>query len=129
MASVSKYASDVLVNGTIYSTLQLKLFALQFASALTEDSGGSGSAITTGTFRAVMEELGTTAAMFELHDNDDSTLIVIGDGNALDVNTLAIRAGRVIDAGGVLEGTGVWKDGPSGNTVLTVTQPTSTRSL
>ena len=131
MATVAKVHSEVLVDGTLYSTLQLKLFKLEFASALTEDSqaGGAGTAITEGTFRKVMEELGTTAMLFELHDDNKQTLIVVGDGHALDVDTLATRVGRIIAATGVLEGTGVWKDAAGGNTVVTVTEPGTTRGL
>lgn len=130
MAATSKFNSAILVNGTIYSTLQMKVFKLEFASALTEDSGGNGTvAITEGTFRKVMQELGTTAALFELHDDNDQTLIVIGDAHALDINTLAIRAGRIISSGGVLEGAGVWKASAGGAVVVTVTEPTSTRGL
>lgn len=132
MATVAKVHSEVLVDGTLYSTLQLKLFKLEFASALTEDSqaGGAGTAITEGTFRKVMEELGTTAMMFELHDDNKQSLIVIGDGHALDVDTLATRVGRIIDATGGPDGTGVWSaTGGAGATVLTVTEPGTTRGL
>jgi len=132
MATVAKVHSEVLVDGTLYSTLQLKLFKLEFASALTEDSqaGGAGTAITEGTFRKVMEELGTTAMLFELHDDDKQSLIVVGDGHALDVDTLAIRVGRIIDATGGPDGTGVWSaTGGAGATVLTVTEPGTTRGL
>lgn len=129
MATLSKYNSDVLVNDTLYSTLQLKLFALEFASALTEDSQAGDGVITEGTFRKVAQEMGTTGAMFELHGDDDSTMIVIGDGHALDIDVVAQRAGSIIDSGGVLEGAGVWKDAAGGNVVVTVTEPGTTRGL
>ncbi len=132
MATVAKVHSEVLVDGTLYSTLQLKLFKLEFAAPLTEDlqAGGAGTAITEGTFRKVMEELGTTAMLFELHADNKQTLIVIGDGHALDVDTLATRVGRIIDATGGPDGTGVWSaTGGAGATVLTVTEPGTTRGL
>ena len=132
MATVAKVHSEVLVDGTLYSTLQLKLFKLEFTSALTEDTqaGGAGTAITEGTFRKVMEEIGTTAMLFELHDDNKQSLIVVGDGHALDVDTLATRVGRIIDATGGPDGTGVWSaTGGAGATVLTVTEPGTTRGL
>lgn len=129
MATVSKINSDIMVDGTIYSTSQLKLFKLEFGSALTEDSQAGNGVITEGTFRKVMEEIGTTAQLFDLHDDNKQTLVVVGDGHALDVNTLAIRVGRIISSGGVLEGTGVWKATAGGAVVVTVTAPTTTRGL
>lgn len=129
MATVSKINSDVLVNGTLYSQMQLKLFVLEFTSPLTEDTGGNPAAIVEGTFRKVMEELGTTAMMFELHADNDQTLVVIGDGHALDVDTMAIRAGRIISPAGVLEGTGIWKASAGGAVVVTVTEPGTTAGL
>lgn len=124
MATVSLVNSEVLANDTIYATAQVKLFALEFGSALTEDSqaGGAGTAITEGTFRKVAQELGSTAMLFELHGDDDSTMIIVGDGHALDVDTVARRADLVVGGTGVLTGAGQ-------TATVTVTEPSSTRGL
>jgi len=122
MATVSKFNSDVLVDGTLYSTGQHNLFALEFGSALTEDSGGSGSAITEGTFRKVAQELGSHAMLFELHDDDKSTMIIIGDGHAVDIDAIARRADLIVGGSGVLTGSGT-------TALVTVTAPGTTRGL
>lgn len=76
------------VDGTLYSTAQLKGFICTLA----------GGAPTTGidsVLEAVFQELGSTAMLMEA---DGAKIMIIGDGHALDTDTLAARIGNVTGA-------------------------------
>lgn len=133
MATVSKVNSDLIARGGWGSTLQLQLFKLVIptAYAVTSDTqaGGAGTAITEGTARKVMQELGTTAALYEIA-SDGEEIVVVGDGHALDVNAIATRVGRILlGSEGAIDGAGVYKTAVGGTTVVTVTAPESFASL
>lgn len=133
MASVSKVNSELLVLGEFYSTLQLQLFKLVIptAYAVTSDTqaGGAGTAITEGRIRKVMEEMGTTAMLFEIAA-DGEEMVIVGDGHALDVTAIATRVGRILlGSEGAIDGAGVYKTAVGGTTVITVTAPESFASL
>lgn len=76
----------------LYSTLQLKAFKLEFTTALV---GGLDTFDTTKTADLIAQEFGTTGAMFEISANG-KTMVVIGDGHALDADIVARRAGNVV---------------------------------
>lgn len=99
------HATDVL-----YSTLQLKVFKIVTDNEETALSGGIG-----GKIEKLMQEFGTTGALMEA---DSETVIFIGDGHALDVDTVAVRASRVLGWSDVLTGSGTTDK-------VTVTTPTS----
>ncbi len=110
MATVTRatglgHATDVL-----YSTLQLKVFKIVTDNEETALTGGIG-----GLIERLAQEFGTTAALLEA---DSETVIFIGDGHALDINTVASRAGNVLYGDGVLTGAGT-------TAKVTVTAPTS----
>jgi len=133
MASVSKVNSALIARGDWVSTLQLQLFKLVIptAYAATSDTqaGGAGTAITEGTARRVAEEIGTTAALFEIA-SDGEEIVVVGDGHALDINAIATRVGRILlGSEGAIDGAGVYKTAVGGTTVVTVTAPESFASL
>lgn len=133
MATVSKVNSDLIARGGWGSTLQLQLFKLVIptAYAVTSDTqaGGAGTAITEGTARKVMQELGTTAALYEIA-SDGEEMVIVGDGHALDVNAIATRVGRILlGSEGAIDGAGVYKTAVGGTTVVTVTAPESFASL
>ncbi len=94
----------------IYSSLQLKVFKIVIDNEETNLTQGIG-----GQVEALAQEFGTTAAFIEA---DAETFIFIGDGHALDINTVAIRASRVLGASDTLTGAGT-------TTEVTVTEPTS----
>lgn len=130
MATVSKVNSDLITRGSFYSTAQLKLFkiAIETADAVTSDTqaGGAGTAITEGTARLVANEL--SALLFEIA-SDGEEMVVVVDGHANDLNSVATRAGSVLYNGGAIDGAGVWKEAVGGTTVCTVTEPESFASL
>ena len=99
------HATDVL-----YSSLQLKVFKIVTDNEETSLTGAIG-----GQIEALAQEFGTTAALIEA---DAETIIFIGDGHALDINTVAARAGHVLYADGVLTGSGT-------TAKVTVTQATT----
>jgi len=133
MATVSKVNSTLITRGEFYSTAQLKLFkiVIETADAVTSDTqgGGAGTAITEGTARRVAEEL--SALLFEIAA-DGEEMVVVVDGHANDINSVAQRAGILLadtPATAVLEGAGVFKEAAGGTTILTVTEPESFASL
>ena len=99
------HATDVL-----YSTLQLKVFKIVVDNEETALSGSIG-----GKIEALMQEFGTTGALMEA---DSETVVFIGDGHALDINTVAIRASRVLGLSDTITGSGT-------TAAVTVTEPTS----
>jgi hypothetical protein len=85
-------------------------------------SGADGAvALTADTARGVTDEIGTTSAIIQVK-SDGLAIVTMGDTHNLDINTLAIRAGRIIGAGS-LTGAGVWTFTAGGT--LTVTEPTT----
>jgi len=110
MAAFTKANPDHIANGTLYSTLQLKAFLVNPDAAIV-DTGLTDHAT------RIAEELGTTAALFQVK-SDGASMIVIGDGHALDVDILARRVDKVLGGTGALVS--------SGDTALvTVTELTS----
>ena len=71
-------------HGVLYSTLQLKAFIVDAGASLASQTGIDGA------IEALTRELGTTAALFE-SNGTAGKFIVIGDGHALDADTLQIR--------------------------------------
>jgi hypothetical protein len=125
---VSRVNSEVIVLNEFYSTAQLKLFKIVLETAATADTqaGGAGTAITEGTARNILDALNPMMAEFAA---DGEELVVVMDGHANDITSIATRLGHLIEATGLIEGAGVWKDGPSGNAVVTVTEPESFATL
>jgi hypothetical protein len=80
--------------GVLYSTLQLKAFKLVFDAALIPGLDTYDTHITAD---LVAQEFGTTGAMFEIAA-DGLTMVVIGDGHALDAATVKARAENVSGA-------------------------------
>ena len=95
----------------LYSTLQLKVFKI--VTTVNEETSLTGGVA--AQIEALAQEFGTTAALFEA---DGEEFIFIGDGHALDIDTVAIRASRVLGGDGVLDSAGVAEH-------VTVTSPTS----
>lgn len=73
--------------GSFASTLQLKAFQITPASALVNGVDGTGERLA--------RELGTTGAIMEVA-SDGSSMIVIGDGHALDAAGLKVRVDQTI---------------------------------
>ena len=96
MATVSKVNSDLLVRNSLVSTAQLKVFTLtNFDSALTADTqaGGSGTDITEGTIRSVMNGLNPMLAQ----TNAGGTILaVVMDGHANDATSIGLRVDQIL---------------------------------
>lgn len=71
-------------HGVLYSQMQLKAFIVDAGASLAAKTGVDSA------IEALTRELGTTAAMFE-SSGTAGKFIVIGDGHALDADTLQIR--------------------------------------
>jgi hypothetical protein len=127
MAAQSKYNSDLIALSTLYSTAQMKLFKIVLETAATADSqDGTTQVITEGTARKMLNALSPIMAEFAA---DGEELVVVMDGHANDVTSIAARLGHIIEATGLIEGAGIWKDAAGGNAVVTVTEPGSFGSL
>jgi hypothetical protein len=88
MASQTKVNPAKIALGTLYSTLQLKAFLINPDATITSvDLAGQATRLA--------EEFGTTGALFQVK-SDGASMIIIGDGHALDADTLAIRAANVL---------------------------------
>jgi hypothetical protein len=125
MASLNKRNQTLYARGTLYETAQVRAWKVALETALTASTlNESTGVVTRGTIADVAEELGTTAMLFQ-PSADGTTFIIVGDSHALDVDTIARRLGHIIEATGLLEGAGVWKDAAGGNAVVTVTAITS----
>ena len=119
MASVTRVNPTAVALGTVQKTFQQTVFKYVL-------SGSSGAvALTADTAAPVTDEIGTTSSIFQVK-SDGLAIITMGDNHNLDVDTLAIRAGRVIGAGS-LTSTGVWTFTAGGT--LTVTAPTTLYAL
>jgi hypothetical protein len=95
----------------LYSTLQMKVFKI--VTVVNEETSLTTSI--DGQIEQLAREFGTTAALFEA---DGENFFFIGDGHALDINTVARRADMVLGGTGALTGDGT-------TTLVTVTAPTS----
>jgi hypothetical protein len=76
------------------------MWKISVTTALTDDSQAGDGEITEGTARAVMNELGSTAMMFQITDNGKD-IVIVGDSHALDADTLEARVNNVVGAGEV----------------------------
>jgi hypothetical protein len=96
MAGISKVSSQLIVRGQLFSTAQLRAFKITPEAALTADTqDATTKVITVGTARRLAEEIGTTAMLFEVAANG-SYAVVVGDGHALDADTLIRRVRNVL---------------------------------
>jgi len=119
MASLTRSNPTAVALGTLQKTFQHTLFKYVL-------SGSDGAvALTAATAAPVTDEIGTTSAVFQVKA-DGLVIVTVGDNHSLDINTLAIRAGRVIGAGS-LTSAGVWTFSAGGT--LTVTAPTTFASI
>ena len=115
MPAVTRTNPTAVALGTVQRTFQQTVYKYVL-------SGADGAvALTATTARGVTDELGTTSAIIQVA-SDGLEILTFGDFHALDINTLATRAGRIIGAGSVT-GAGVWTFTAGGT--LTVTEPTT----
>ncbi len=114
MAGFTRVNPTAVALGTLQSTLQLKLFKCVL------NNSGVATARTAATAAPLTDEIGTTGALMQVKANG-LELAFIGDGHALDVDTVATRLGRIIGEGSVSGG--VWTF--TGGGTLTVTNPTT----
>ena len=119
MASTTRVNPADVALGTLQKTFQHTVFKYVL-------SGSSGAvALTAATAAPVTDEIGTTSAVFQVK-SDGLAIVTIGDNHSLDVDTLAIRVGRIIGAGSRTS-SGVWTFTAGGT--LTVTEPTTLFAL
>lgn len=119
MAEYTRSNPTAVTLGTVQKTFQQTVFKYVL-------SGSDGAvALTASTATPVTDEIGTTSSVFQVK-SDGLAIITFGDNHALDVNTLAIRCGRIIGAGS-LTSAGVWTFTAGGT--LTVTAPTTLFAL
>ena len=114
MATQTKVNPTAVALGTVQKTFQHTVFKYVLSGS------GGAIALTASTAAPVTDEIGTTSAVFQVK-SDGLAIITYGDNHSLDIDTLAIRVGRVIGAGS-LTGSGVWTFTAGGT--LTVTAPT-----
>ena len=105
MAAVNKRNQTLYARGTLYETAQVRAWKVALETALTASTVDGAGVVTRGTIADVAEELGTTAMLFQ-PSADGTTFIIVGDSHALDVDTIARRADRVLGGTGVLTGSG-----------------------
>jgi hypothetical protein len=115
MAAFTRVNPTAVTLGTLQSTLQLKLFKCVLSG------GGGATARDAATAAFLTDEIGTTGALMQMKANG-LELAFVGDGHALDVDTVATRLGRIVGAGS-LTSSGVWTFTATGT--LTVTNPTT----
>jgi hypothetical protein len=115
MPSVTRVNPTAVALGTVQRTFQQTVYKYVL-------SGSDGAvALTATSATPVTDEIGTTSAVFQVK-SDGLAILAFGDRHALDVDALAIRAGRIIGAGS-LTSSGVWTFTAGGT--LTVTEPSS----
>ena len=119
MASVTRVNPTAVALAVVQKTFQQTVFKYVLSGS------GGAIALTAGTAAPVTDEIGTTSAVFQVK-GDGLAIITYGDRHALDVDTLAIRAGRIIGAGSRTS-SGVWTFTAGGT--LTVTEPTTLFAL
>jgi len=105
--------------GTVQRNFQLTVYKVVL------NNSGDATARDADTARALTDEIGTTSQIIQVK-SDGLGMIVMGDRHNLDVDTLAIRLGRIIAAGS-LTSAGVWTF--TGGGTLTVTEPSSLYSM
>jgi hypothetical protein len=119
MAAFARVNPTAVALGTVQKTFQQTIFKYVL-------SGSDGAvALTASTAAPVTDEIGTTSSIFQVK-SDGLAIITMGDNHALDIDTLAIRVGRIIGAGS-RTGSGVWTFTAGGT--LTVTAPTTMYAL
>ncbi len=115
MAQVTRVNPTAVALGVVQKTFQQTVFKYVL-------SGSDGAvALNAAGAAKVTDEIGTTSSIIQVK-SDGLAIITMGDNHNLDVDTLAIRAGRIIGAGS-LTSSGVWTFTAGGT--LTVTAPTS----
>lgn len=87
MAGFTRVNGTGHVAGTLYGSLQLKAFKMVPTTALTDGIGG--------TAEALAQEFGTTGAFIEIGASG-TTALIIGDGHALDVDSVDARVTKVL---------------------------------
>jgi hypothetical protein len=105
MAAVNKRNQTLYARGTLYETAQVRAWKVEVGTALTASTVDGAGVVTRGTIADVAEEFGTTAMLFQ-PSADGTTFIIVGDSHALDVDTIARRADRVLGGTGALTGSG-----------------------
>jgi hypothetical protein len=119
MAEFTRVNPTAVALGVVQKTFQQTVFKYVL-------SGSDGAvALTAATAAKVTDEIGTTSSVFQVK-SDGLAIITFGDNHNLDIDTLAIRVGRVIGAGS-LTASGVWTFTAGGT--LTVTAPTTLYAL
>ena len=124
MPQVFKANPAYIAKGTLYSTLPLKVFKIAYSTITDVDSGQSDHTAP-GTYSdglyskatSLAQEFGTTAALFQVK-SDGTSMIFVGDGHALDIDIVAVRADKALGGAGTLTGSGT-------TSTVTVTQLTS----
>ena len=119
MAEFTRVNPTAVALGTVQKTFQQTVFKYVLSGS------GGAVALTADTAAPVTDEIGTTSSVFQVK-SDGLAIIAYGDNHNLDIDTLAIRVGRVIGAGS-LTSAGVWTFTAGGT--LTVTAPTTLYSL
>jgi hypothetical protein len=128
MPQVFKVNPAYIAKGTLYSTLQLKVFKIAYSTITDVDSGQSDHTAP-GTYSdglyskstSLAQEFGTTGALFQVK-SDGTSMIFVGDGHALDIDIVAVRADKALGGAGTLTGSGT-------TSAVTVTQLTSLYSI
>jgi len=128
MPQVFKANPAYIAKGTLYSTLQLKVFKIAY-STITDVDSGQTDHTAPGTYSdglyskatSLAQEFGTTGALFQIKA-DGSSMIFVGDGHALDIDIVAVRADKALGGAGTLTGS---VPGSGTTTNVTVTQLTS----
>jgi len=115
MAETTRNNPTAVALGTLQSTLQLRPFKCVLSNA------GVAVARNAATAALLTDEIGTTGALMQVKANG-LELAFIGDAHALDVDTVAIRLGRIIGTGSRTS-SGVWTF--TDTSTLTVTSPTT----
>jgi len=124
MPQVFKANPAYIAKGILYSTLQLKVFKIAYSTITDVDSGQSDHTAP-GTYSdglyskatSLAQEFGTTGALFQVK-SDGTSMVFVGDGHALDIDIVAVRADKALGGAGTLTGSGT-------TSTVTVTQLTS----
>jgi len=128
MPQVFKANPAYIAKGTLYSTLQLKVFKIAY-STITDVDTGQSDHTAPGTYSdglyskatSLAQEFGTTGALFQVK-SDGTSMIFVGDGHALDIDIVAVRADKALGGAGTLTGT---VPGSGTTSTVTVTQLSS----
>jgi hypothetical protein len=118
MSATTRVNPTAVTLGTLQSTLQLKIFEAVLSGS------GTASALNAAGAAGFTDEMGTTGALMQWKSNG-LKLTIVGDGHALNVDTIAQRLGNIVGAGTVSGGVWTFTDAST----LTVTEKTSFASL